>query len=100
MHQEVSIFFLFFRTCARLGARSHQLFSYQRTFRTSASVYAVPPALESFGFYCFTKDAMRDYLDRSTFAEMDAFMDNKQPLSEETMEKFAKAVHKWAVDRG
>ena len=71
------------------------------TLRTSAMLRApLPASLEAYGLMSFEGEVMRDYLDRSSYAEIRQALDTKQPLTPVQMEAYAKAALQWAFDRG
>lgn len=83
-----------------LSSRNTSLNSSFRYFKTTAKVFSLPSTLDSFGFYCFNRAAMKDYYDRSTYNQIINILDTKQSFPEDLLDKFAKGVHRWASDRG
>lgn len=59
---------------------------------------ALPMALDSYGSLCFNRSTMEKYLDPEIVAAYDEAVSNKKQLSQETMDKYAAGVLKWAVE--
>ena len=82
----------------RAAIRSRPITSILRRFATESEV---PEDNEiGYGALAFTKDTMKNYLDRKSFTEISDILDNRKQFTKDTLDKYVDAVALWSTENG